>query len=108
MMDAKWIVAFLKRVVRWVLGLPKPVAVWVLRRTLGNPDLRARALSVLVDYPRLYQYLREFAARSGLSENTIATASAPNISEEEIQNLSPLASRIYADLKKAIDTTKKS
>lgn len=96
----------LKRVVRWILGLPKPMAVWVLRRTLANPDLRARALSVLAEYPRLYQYLREFAARSGLSENTIATASAPNISAEEIQALSPLAARIYADLKKAIDTKK--
>jgi len=89
-----------------MLGLLKPVAVWVLRRTLANPDLRARALSVLVDYPRFYQYLREFAARSGLSENTIATASAPNISEEVIKNLSPLAFRIYADLKKAIPTQK--
>lgn len=77
-----------------------------IHEVLASPDLRARALSVLAEYPRLYQYLREFAARSGLSENTIATASAPNMSEESIKNLSPLAARIYADLKKAIHTQK--
>lgn len=83
------------------------MAVWVLRRTLANPDLRARALSVLVEYPQLYQYLREFAARSGLSENTIATASAPKMSNESIATLSPAAARIYADLKQVIQTQKR-
>jgi len=106
MRATKWIVALPKRAVRWVLRLPKPLMVWVMREMLVNPGLKVRALSVLVEHPRLYQRLRELAARLGLSENTIATASAPKMSEESIKNLSPLAARIYADLKKTIDTRK--
>jgi FkbM family methyltransferase len=103
---ADWVVVLPKRMVRSVLRLPKSLMVWVIRQVLANPGLKARALGMLAERPRLYQRLREFAARSGLLENTIATASAPNMSEESIKNLSPLAARIYADLKKAIDTRK--
>jgi hypothetical protein len=102
----KWIVVLPKRLGRWMLCPLKALMMWSMREVLANPNMRARALSMLAAHPQLYQRLREFAARSGLSENTIATASAPNVSEASIKNLSPLASRIYADLKKAIPTQK--
>lgn len=91
---------------RWILRMSKrlfqPLIIWVMRQILSHPGLKARTLSVLAEYPRIYQRLREFTARSGLSENTVTIASAPKVSKESIGNLSPLATRIYADLKKTI------
>jgi hypothetical protein len=115
--------------VQGALRLPKrivkPAIVWTMRKALANPFLKAQALDILADYPRLKQYLRKVAIRSGLMdgwhmgsstsdpsksdldlENTVLTTYQPTMTEESIKNLSPRAARIYFDLKRAVDTRK--
>ena len=74
---------------------------WPVRKTLMAakqvaPFLK-RAVCLMLHRPQ---------PLSELSENSIATASPLNTPEESIKNLSPRSNRIYADLKKAIETRK--
>jgi hypothetical protein len=101
--------------------IAKPLVVWAMRKTLSNPRLKSRALHVLAQHPQLKQHLRQFVVRLGLMtdsgiasqsnhplkpdsglENTVAIAYPPNVQGKSVNNLSPRATRIYADLQKAI------
>ncbi|MEF3074304.1 FkbM family methyltransferase [Methylobacter sp. Wu1] len=125
MQIAKWSLALPARIIEWAIRLPKRMAklllVWAMRKSLNNPSIKNRALSKLAKYPRLKQHLRLLATRSGLiaggnmtsraghsfsfeSQSAVATTYSSNMQEESIDTLSPRAARIYAELKKSIDT----
>lgn len=133
MLAAKWSLALPSRAVRWALrqpkGLAKPLVVWSMRKTLANPELKARAQNVLIKHPKIKQHLRLLAVRSGLiansgavlpvSQSTVSITTAvktdeqtpPVIMQANMQTelptgLSHRAARIYADLQKAIEARK--
>lgn len=85
MLTAKRALALPTRTVRWALRLPKrmakPLVVWVMRQTLANSGLKARALSVLTKRPQLKQHLRQFAMRSGLMAGDRMTSPTNHPSE---------------------------
>jgi hypothetical protein len=129
MQAIKWVGASPMLTVQSALRLPKrivkPTIVWTMRKALANPFLKSHALDILADYPRLKQYLRKVAIRSGLIngwdvgsptsvqfksslelENTVPTTYQSTMTEESTKNLSPRAARIYFDLKRAVDAQK--
>jgi len=121
---AKLIVLLPRRIVHWMLRLikqmVKPLVLWVMRKTLSNYCLKASAKTVLTNQPRLVQRLREFAARSGLiigedmvasmryadNDDTAIRSADSDDTTPLVKNLSPRATRIYADLQKAIKAGK--
>jgi hypothetical protein len=129
MQGIKYLLAPTMRMAHKALRLPKHSAkslmVWGTRKTLSNPYLRSRALEVLAKHPWLKHRLRQLATRAELitsweagtptshelkrgsePETTDAIAYSPYTPEESIQNLSPRAARIYADLKRACEASK--
>jgi hypothetical protein len=129
MQAIKWVGASPMLTVQSALRLPKrivkPTIVWTMRKALANPFLKSHALDILANYPRLKQYLRQFAIRSGLMdgwhmmsstsdqlksgldlENTGRSAHQTTMTEEFFKNLAPRVERIYFDLKRAIDARK--
>jgi hypothetical protein len=86
------------RVARWsgrrVRVAGRPLVLWAVRKVLGHPGLRARAMRVLARHPGLKQYLRGFAGRAGLvafpAEAGVQAAAAPMPAEP----ISPLSTAI--------------
>ena len=130
MQGIKCLLALAMRTVHKALRLPKHIAksliVWAISQTLSNPHLKSRALEVLAKHPWLKHRLRQLAIRAGLitsweaatptshelrrgsePETTDAIPYSPNTPEESIQNLSPRAARIYADLKRAVEASER-
>ncbi len=121
---AKFIVLITKRIVLWmprlIKQMVKPLVLWVMRKTLSNYRLKAHVKTMLTKQPRLVQRLREFAARSGLIIGVGIGASMKYTDSDDaaikyadsddaaplVKNLSPRATRIYADLQKAIKAGK--
>lgn len=116
---------WLRRVLSLLKRMAKPFVVWTMRQGLANPRLKAYALDVLSKYPELRQRLRQFAIRSDLitGDGTtspigysstidsvpharVTTTIAPDI-PQTLKNLSPRATRIYADLKKSIEAKRR-
>jgi len=128
MQITKWSLILPVRSMRWgarlAKGMIKPLVIWAMRKTLDNPRIRNRTLSVLTEYPQLKQHLRLLAMRSGLipgiatsrtghssgvnadSQSAVETMYSSNMQEKPLNNLSPRAIRIYTKLKKSIDVRK--
>ena len=66
---------------------------------MASPGLKRRALAVLARYPQLKYRLRLLALREGRELLS-------SMSEGTPVNLSPRATRIYAELKRAIEARK--
>jgi len=130
MQTVKLLLVLPMRTARWSLHLAKrvvkPPLVWATRKTLSNPRLKARASHLLVKYPRLKQQLRWLAIRWGLlnswgkvsdstypfgpgsvRESNIGIAYRAGIREKSMENLSPRAAQIFAELKSAIEASKR-
>jgi len=133
----KWVLLLSMRAVRWALRLirpmAKPLVLWGMRKTITNPRLKSCASVVLANHPELKQHLRQFAVRAGLlsdktelsatcqmvnptshplgagsgPNNTVATEYQLDTREKSINSLSPRAARIYADLERAIEASKR-
>jgi FkbM family methyltransferase len=119
MQIAKWSLTLPVRTMKWFIRLPKrlgkPLMVWAMRRILNNSDMKNHVLDTLAKYPLIKQHLRLFAIRAGLINDETASDEQINIEavysldmeEELINNLSPSAARIYAELlKRSIDARK--
>jgi O-antigen chain-terminating methyltransferase len=119
MQIAKWSMTLPVRTMKWFIRLPKhlgkPLIVWAMRRILNNSDMKNHALDTLARYPLIKQHLRLFAIRVGLINDEAASDEQINVEivysldmeEKLINNLSPSAARIYAELlKRSIDARK--
>ncbi|WAK02054.1 FkbM family methyltransferase [Methylobacter sp. YRD-M1] len=119
MQIAKWSLTLPVRMMKWFTRFPKrlgkPLMVWVMRKILNNSDMKNHALDTLAKYPLIKQHLRLFAIRAGLINDETASDEQINVEtvysldmeEELINNLSPSAARIYAELlKRSIDARK--
>jgi FkbM family methyltransferase len=85
----------------------RPLLVWSIRTVLANSGLRERALKIMRRHPRLKQYLRGFAGRSGLMEMPVSTSAtavfqhhAAAMDVESVRDLPPQIASIYKQLKK--------
>jgi len=100
---------------RGVKRVPRRTARAVLGRALANPAVKARALRVLAAAPGLEQGIRKLAIRAGLGVSPVvrhggrgpleAPPAAPvhAVDERVLRELSPRATRILAEIHKAID-----
>jgi FkbM family methyltransferase len=96
--------------------VPRRAARAVLGRALANPAVKARALRLLAAAPGLEQGIRKLAIRAGLGVSPVVRhgghaplgASSPGpvhaVDERVLRELSPRATRILAEIHKAIDS----
>ncbi len=120
----QWVTTLPAQIVRWLLcllrRLGKLLLVWMMRQILTSQRLKMRALRVLAKHPKLKQYLRQFAMRSGVMGGGHAPLPRSKPSEQRISSgntvdaepltmrtvlpagLSPRATNIYENLQKAI------
>jgi hypothetical protein len=107
------------RNLRWVLQLPQLlgnlVVLWSGRQVTARPRLKMRAMALLARHPGIKKRLRPLAVRAGLAPGALADPMLLSIQRDlksssangMPDNLSPRAARIYAELRRAIEASKR-
>jgi FkbM family methyltransferase len=118
--------AILRSVLQLTKRVGKSVVSWSGRQVMARPELKMKALVLLARHPRLKERLRPLAARAGVvpslrpdplllntiqrdlkSLNVDGEKRLSPMPDEVPDNLSARAARVYADLRRAIELSKR-
>lgn len=116
MQAISWLVMLPVRAVKWVV---RSVLVKALRYLLRNPEVFKRVNNTVKSHPRIWAHLKQFALHRGLMQvqpesSSLMTSPSSRVFSESgssgegagqvnAANLSPRVSRVYSELKAAIE-----